>query len=72
MKFKYLIRFHVRETDFVHQHWDTLIVLANCVSNAEYESKSRINSEFDYTMKDVDVIEIYSTNTYDLLKRIEY
>lgn len=70
-KFSYEVRFHVKDNEITNPHWDEMTVSADCLSNAHYEFCVRIDEEFDYDIKDVDVIEIYSTTTGKLLKREE-
>lgn len=55
---KYLIYWHVKDNPVTYPHNDNMQLYARSAEEAERKARNRIMNEFDYSVSDVDYMEI--------------
>lgn len=55
---KYLIYWHVKDNPVTYPHNDNMQLYARSAEEAERKARNRIMNEFDYSVSDVDHMEI--------------
>ena len=55
---KYLIYWHVKDNTVTYPHNDNMQLYARSAEEAERKARNRIMNEFDYSVSDVDHMEV--------------
>lgn len=62
--------YHVKKNSETKEHWDNMTIQCDSLYDIEHTVAERIENEFDYDVKDVDLIEAYEYGKDVLLKTI--